>query len=142
MERSEQNTRESDGFITVLVTGGRKYKNQRKVFDVLNELHLTQGPIGLVVNGGASGADQTSTYWSKLHGIPVHVYPAKWEEEGKSAGPIRNARMLKEEKVDIVVAFPGSKGTADLVRKAKKLEITTWEVIDDTGTGVQPTARR
>lgn len=116
------------GLITVLVTGGRDYKKQARVFEVLNEVHLTRGPIGLVVNGGARGADHSSTYWAKLHGVPVHVYHARWEEDGKAAGPIRNSLMLKAEKVDMVVAFPGGPGTKDMVKKAKKAEIETWEI--------------
>lgn len=38
---------------------------------------------------------------------------------GKAAGPIRNQRMLDEGKPDLVVAFPGGRGTADMVRRAK-----------------------
>lgn len=119
---------DEQGLITVLVCGGRDYKKRGRVFEVLNELHLSHGPIGLVINGGAAGADNASSYWAKLHGINVHVYHARWEEQGKAAGPIRNSLMLKEAKPDFVVAFPGSVGTTDLVRKAKRLEITTWEI--------------
>jgi hypothetical protein len=35
------------------------------------------------------------------------------------AGPIRNQRMLVEGKPDLVVAFPGGKGTAGMVTLAR-----------------------
>lgn len=142
MGRPDEALREEHGdFITILVCGGRDYKNSAKVYEVLNELHLSHGPIGLIINGGAAGADYRSTYWAKLHGIPVHVYHAQWEALGKRAGPIRNALMLKSEKIDIVVAFPGKAGTADMIKKAKRAEITTWEVSDDPGTNLKPSQR-
>ena len=38
---------------------------------------------------------------------------------GRSAGPIRNQAMLDEGRPDLVVAFPGHHGTADIVRRAR-----------------------
>lgn len=32
-------------------------------------------------------------------------FPAKWNEHGKAAGPIRNQQMLTEGKPDVVFAF-------------------------------------
>lgn len=107
----------------VLVTGGRKFKKMKIVFDVLNTIHLDYGPIERIVNGGAAGVDQTSTYWSRIHGVRVDIYPAKWDEHGKKAGPIRNALMLKTSAPDIGVAFPGEHGTADMVRRMEAYQI-------------------
>lgn len=44
------------------------------------------------------------------------VFPAHWEQEGRAAGPRRNNRTLGP---DLVVAFPGGKGTADMVARAR-----------------------
>lgn len=46
-------------------------------------------------------------------------FRADWEQCGRQAGPLRNARMLAEGRPDAVIAFPGGKGTADMVRKAR-----------------------
>ena len=51
--------------------------------------------------------------------------PADWTKHGKAAGPIRNQKML-DECPDLVVAFPGGKGTADMVRRAMKAGIDCW----------------
>ena len=37
---------------------------------------------------------------------------------GKAAGPIRNQQMLDEGKPDVVIAFPGASGTADMINRA------------------------
>lgn len=42
------------------------------------------------------------------------------QKYGKSAGPIRNQTMLDDGKPDLVLAFPGGRGTADMVAKAEK----------------------
>ena len=75
-------------------------------------------PISLVIAGGARGADTLGAEWAKGQGIPCEVYMADWEGLGRKAGPIRNQRMLDEGKPDLVVAFPGGRGTADMVRRA------------------------
>lgn len=47
-----------------------------------------------------------------------------WKDHGKAAGPIRNQLMLDDFKPDLVVAFPGGKGTADMVKKAQDAGVT------------------
>ena len=45
-------------------------------------------------------------------------------------GHIRNQQMIDEGKPDLVVAFKGGTGTADMVRRAKKHNIKVIEVKD------------
>ena len=40
-----------------------------------------------------------------------------------SAGPIRNQEMLDKENPDIVVAFPGGRGTQDMTSRAQNKNI-------------------
>ncbi len=56
------------------------------------------------------------------------VYEADWHEHGRAAGPIRNARMIAEGRPDLVIAFPGGRGTADMVSRARKAGIEVREV--------------
>ena len=56
-------------------------------------------------------------------------FPADWAKHGKAAGPIRNAEMLTEFLPDYIVAFPGGKGTADMLRKAEKARVTNIEIV-------------
>lgn len=103
----------------VLVTGGRAYKKRETVFTALSRVH-TSTPITLLVHGGARGADQYAAQWAVANGVPVKMYAADWDKYGRPAGTRRNAIMLAEAKPDLLVAFPGGTGTADMVRRAEK----------------------
>ena len=109
----------------VVVAGGSRYQeDQAFVFDAMDAIHA-RTPIAKVANGGCRGTDKLVTSWAKSRGVEWEEHEAKWDEFGKSAGPIRNRHMLRVEKPDLVVAFPGGSGTKDLVRKAKEFEIQT-----------------
>ncbi len=57
--------------------------------------------------------------WAQEQGIEVKARQADWKRFGRGAGPKRNRQML-EEKPDLVVAFPGGRGTAGMIRVATK----------------------
>lgn len=109
----------------VLVCGGRNFKNKGLVFHALDNLPVN---ITKIVNGAASGADKLSTLWAKERNIKYQEYPANWKKWGRAAGIRRNAEMLALEKIDVVVAFPGGKGTADMVRRAKEAGVKVIKV--------------
>jgi hypothetical protein len=104
----------------VLVCGGRDFNDASLVYSTLSELQRERGPISVLIHGAATGADTLAAAWGNdyLGRSCVHHYPAEWLKHGKAAGPIRNQQMLDEGKPDIVIAFPGGRGTADMVRRA------------------------
>jgi len=102
-----------------LVCGGRDFHDELRVILGLNQIHA-DSPITVLINGGARGVDRLAWKWALDREIPVRVVLADWALHGRRAGPIRNQKMLDEEKPEIVVAFPGGTGTADMVRRAKK----------------------
>lgn len=103
---------------TVLVCGGRDYDDEARLFSILDVAHAAN-PIKLLVHGGASGADDLAGRWARNAGVPWKGYPAYWRSEGKAAGPKRNQRMLDEAQPDLVIAFPGGAGTADMIKRAE-----------------------
>ncbi len=103
---------------TILVTGGRDFRDKAKVDHALNDIDRANG-ITTLIHGGASGADTLAGMWAKEWGVTEWVHPADWAKHGNAAGPIRNQDMLERGKPDLVVAFPGGRGTADMVRRAK-----------------------
>ncbi len=111
----------------VLVCGGRDYADLEAVKETLYELH-DRTPIAALVQGGAPGADALARLWAWANQVPLHTFAADWKAHGKAAGPIRNQQMLDEGKPDLVVAFPGGKGTADMVRRAKAAGVRVLEV--------------
>lgn len=115
--------------IRVLVCGGRDYHDLERVALVLNPLHKEFNFVE-VISGCADGADLCGLIWARSNYIPTRIFPAKWKEFGNAAGPIRNQQMLDEGKPDLVVAFPGGKGTRDMITKAKIAKVEVVEVCE------------
>lgn len=113
----------------VLVCGGRDYGNRDRVFEVLSS--LDPFPT-FVIEGGADGADAWAWQWAKRN-LPADCrmqVNADWSRYGRGAGHIRNQQMLDEGKPDVVIAFPGGKGTADMVKRARFAGVEVIEVIE------------
>lgn len=111
----------------VLVTGGRDFEDARLMFRVLERLDADRR-VDVVIHGGASGADRLAAEWADLAMREVLRFPADWRTHGRAAGPIRNQQMLDEGQPDLVVAFPGGRGTADCVRRAREAGVRVIEV--------------
>lgn len=115
------------GVMRVLVCGGRCFDDEGLVETTLNDLGVTH-----IIEGGATGADMLACKWARanLGGGSEHIsqFKARWDAYGKAAGPIRNQEMLDKGKPDLVVAFAGGRGTADMVRRAKRVGIPVKEV--------------
>lgn len=121
--------REKDEPMRLLVCGGRDYRDQVRVFAALDRL-LQQRKIEVVIHGGATGADSLAGEWAEARGIPCMVFEVtreQWRELGRIAGPLRNSRMLREAEPDGVVAFPGGRGTADMIRQAESWGLSVWQ---------------
>lgn len=103
----------------VLVCGGRNYDDTATVFSALSAID-GETEIAAIIEGGATGADQRAAEWARINEVDCELFVADWVHKGRKAGPLRNQRMLDEGKPDLVVAFPGGKGTADMVRRAEK----------------------
>lgn len=104
----------------VLVCGGREFDNWNRLVSAMERNGVFPINTVAIIQGGAKGADFLAKTWAKSVGIPVDEYPADWKTHGKAAGGIRNQKMLDEGKPDLVIAFPGGAGTADMVRRAEK----------------------
>lgn len=109
----------------VLVCGGRDYSEDSHMEEILCDLPR-EGLV--IIHGGAKGADACAARWAKCYGVPSHEFPANWNEHGRAAGPIRNQTMIERGKPDLVIAFEGGPGTADMVRRAKKAGIEVREI--------------
>lgn len=102
----------------ILVCGGRDYLDEDTLSAVLDKAHEAN-PIDLLIHGACAGADMLAEMWAGRAGVETAPFPADWDAHGKAAGPIRNRQMLDEGKPDLVIAFPGGRGTADMVRTAR-----------------------
>lgn len=111
----------------VLVCGGRNYHDQERAYAVLDKMHVEAG-ISAIIEGGARGADHIAMSWAFERHVACERFDADWENQGSFAGPARNKRMLDEGKPDLVIAFPGGRGTADMVRKARRAGVEVVEI--------------
>lgn len=94
------------------VTGGRDFNCRESVARALAGLPADT----VLVHGAATGADMLcDQHWRAAGGI-VEPHPADWARHGRAAGPIRNQQMAQSG-LDLLIAFPGGRGTADMTRR-------------------------
>jgi len=127
--------------MNIIVCGGRDYNDRATVFSTLDRFVIERGlmtppdrfgntlPAGItIITGGCpTGADANAVDWAIVNWCPFREYKADWSTHGRAAGPIRNQHMLDDSNPNVVIAFPGGKGTADMVRRAstKGVEVIT-----------------
>ena len=119
------------GQLVIVAGGGRDLTWPSELIST----HLVRASSGRIVqallHGAARGADQAIAAAADQLGWPQIACPAAWRDHGRAAGPIRNRQML-ERSMDLaaalplgagllVIAFPGSRGTASLVDQARRL---------------------
>lgn len=131
----------------VAITGGREFRNQARVDEVLDALH-TATPFDILIHGDARGADTLAADWARRRQIPIDPYPAKWDDldatnavirrhsnsvrgagfYNAAAGTQRNIRMLLQAVPHLVVVFPGGRGTAHMRAQALRYQIPIMDV--------------
>jgi hypothetical protein len=116
----------------ILVCGGRDYADARSLNATLDTLHAER-PVTELIHGAARGADRLAAAWAETRRIPALAFPADWERHGKSAGFLRNADMLRQGRPGVVLAFPGGRGTAHMVKLARKAGVPVREIAGQEG---------
>ena len=113
----------------VLICGGRDYDDYDTFKTCLSAKQVAV-PFTVIIHGAATGADTMADKYAKNHNIAALSFPvskADWKKYGKSAGPRRNRQMLRDGKPDLIMAFPGGSGTADMVKQARKAGVPVWQ---------------
>lgn len=101
----------------LIVTGGRDYHDKELVHKILDALK----PIHLATGACPTGADHHAATWPARQSVVYYTpYPANWDQHGKAAGPMRNAHMIEDFKPDLLLAFPGGRGTISCIDEARK----------------------
>lgn len=103
----------------------------------LNDLTIDEGDMlprrgTTIIHGGAEGADKWADEWAVVNWCQFEVFevtPEEWKRLGKKAGPLRNQRMLREGRPEVVLAFPtGGPGTANMMMLARAQGLPVIEV--------------
>ena len=96
----------------ILVCGGRDFTDKDLLWKILDEINA-ENQIVEIIHGDARGADSLAGEYARSNRIIETPFPADWEQYGKAAGMIRNKEMIKLNP-DLVVSFPGGKGTQNM----------------------------
>jgi hypothetical protein len=112
--------------IRICVCGGRDFNDKQLVYETLDKFLKIRQDI-IIVNGDARGADSLATEWAKERNVKCELFPANWEKHKRAAGPIRNKEMI-DSKLDVLVAFPGGKGTQNMIAQCKKNNVKVFEI--------------
>lgn len=105
----------------IAFTGGRSPSVGvlEAVHECCQDIYENHQPSEIRV-GDAGGVDEAvRTFWEGK--AKVRKFVADWERYGKQGGPIRNREILRD--ADVLVFFPGGRGTADCTNQAEKLGI-------------------
>lgn len=93
---------------------------------VKNAIEWSGFKITEVVSGHCRGVDLLGERWAKENKIPVKTFEVtqeEWKALGKSAGPIRNAKMAVHGEQLIAIQEGQSSGTAHMIKLAKSKKI-------------------
>jgi hypothetical protein len=110
--------------LRIIGCGGRSLNERlvrhwldRNLLSHLWLLYPTGFRIDAAADGNATGADAAFGHWA-LDNLPSEVcgqFAADWFNNGDDAGPIRNRYMFRMVRPNVLLAFPGFEGTANMV---------------------------
>lgn len=115
--------------IKLIIAGSRDFNDyellEREVDSFIFKVQEKLGygiPVE-VVSGGARGADKLGERYAKDRGLPVKVFLANWDKNGRGAGYIRNEEMAKYSSDCVVFILDLSKGSTHMANLAKKYNL-------------------
>jgi hypothetical protein len=114
----------------ILVTGSRHWSDAQAVRLTLQAFNA---PNNTLVSGACpTGADALAEQVATEFGWTIERHPADWATKHRAAGPIRNEEMAALG-ADVCIAFlaPDSRGTKDMVTRARAHGIPVHEVASD-----------
>lgn len=113
--------------LKLIVAGSRKATDYKGIASILDSLLPPRGSLPIpeaVLCGCANGADLCGEKWAKSRGINVEYFPAKWDEHGKAAGPIRNNEMAHNANALVVFWDGKSRGSADMIGRFRSVALS------------------
>ena len=121
------NARPSHIIPTPMIVGGsRTFTDYKRLCKVLDKKAFWLDDVILYCGACKEGADKLAIQWAEFHWYDRKLYHADWKRKGKSAGMIRNRRMVKEaaeaSPFTIAVFFWDGKspGTENCIENARK----------------------
>ena len=114
--------------IRLAIIGSRVFDN----YELLaNTLEVYRDKVGLVVSGGAEGADKLGELWADRNKIPKLIFPADRNTHGKAAGFITNQYIVNNSDAGVAFWDNKSKGTLSTIKLFEKADKPVKVVIHE-----------
>lgn len=109
--------------VKLLISGYRNYSDFDNIESSIIQLLGNEKDV-TIIHGGCYGVDAVSDAIADKYGFKKEIYYADWSK-GKSAGPIRNKRMITDGKPDYELVFLSklSIGTRNMIELLVKYRI-------------------
>lgn len=107
----------------IIVAGSRDFTDFEKVRRELDDFLCKYQSLDKfeIVSGHARGADTLGEEYAALRGLKLKLFPAKWKQHGKAAGPIRNIQMAKYADMLFVFINNESSGSMHMLQTIKSM---------------------
>jgi len=105
----------------VIIFGGRDFDDYQILELNCNHLLKNKFPDIEIVSGAARGVDKLGERYAENYLLDVNLFPADWEQFGKSAGYIRNKVMGDYADAGIGFWDGKSRGTKHMIETLKEL---------------------
>lgn len=99
----------------LIICGSRSITDMRVLAEAMRVANIAVSEIDEIVSGGARGADSLGEEFARQTGKGLRLFPAKWEQYGKSAGYLRNAQMAEYADECLALWDGASRGTRHMI---------------------------
>jgi hypothetical protein len=105
-----------------IVCGGRDYSDSKYLEEVMD---LCKGWWNLtcIITGGTKEVDSLAHIWALKRGLATEVHMVDWDTYDKPAAMIRNREMLTIGLPNVVIAFPGTTDTENMINISRKADV-------------------
>lgn len=119
--------------LKLAICGSREIKLSPSQIDALVYTFLTPDPSAFdaeIVSGGARGVDTCAREYAKTFNLPITEFKPDYEKYPPKIAPlIRNGQIAEYADKLLVIRYPDSNGSMDVISKFKKLNKTVYEII-------------
>lgn len=103
----------------IIIAGSRFFSDYNLLESTVDKI-TKKLKKGVIISGGAIGADSLGEHWAKTHDWSLEVFLPDYDKYGRKAPLVRNQLMV--DGADGLIAFHvrNSSGTTDVIRRAIK----------------------
>ena len=119
---------DDDSDIILAISGGRDYHHPYEHFDKIIKQYIKEDLCGnipkKIITGGARGVDNMAEIWAKKNNVSLKIWVPDYKgnsDNPKYAPLLRNTDIIHESTHLLALPTVKSRGTYDIIRKARLL---------------------